>query len=81
MNCKPNDLAVCVNSHEYPELIGRIYRVVKPLDGGWLTDPPQFVPGYVLPAVFHDSTLRPLRDSDGQDETLTWQPLAQPTHA
>lgn len=71
MNCKPNDLAVCVSASTFPQFIGEP-SATETLGGGWLTDPPQFVPGYVLPAVFHDSTLRPLRDNDGQDEALTW---------
>jgi len=79
MNCKQGDLAVIVNvsnpKHAY--LIGRIVKCISPVvswDGiaGWSVDLPSTWP-FALGVA--DKNLRPIRDSDGQDETLTWQPV------
>ena len=79
MNCKQDDLAVIVRSKYGNE--GKIVTCLRRYDGpwidreyepGWLTDTfiqrPSGKPG---PYIF-DASLRPIRDQDGQDETLTW---------
>ena len=77
MNCKPGDWAVIVRSAAGNE--GKIVRCLELThvsrgwafgDGPrWVTDPP--VSGNYTPAIpVLDRCLRPLRDSDGQDEML-----------
>ena len=86
MNCKPGDLAVIVgptkpfNEH----LLGRVVRVtaVSFIDNGegktWCYEKPllelrgQYAGWRV--EVIEDRVLRPIRDNDGQDQTLTWVP-------
>lgn len=77
MNCKQGDLAVVVRSRVDPSFIGVIVRclrhVVRPgastgeMCDGWVTEPS--VGGFESTA---DHCLRPIRDNDGEDETLTW---------
>mgnify|MGYP006921370785 CR=1 FL=1 len=83
MNCKPGDLAVIVRSQG--NNAGRIVQCVRlhisqahDVDGvpllltasgpRWVIDRP--LPGNLQ--TVPDAILRPLRDSDGEDETLTW---------
>jgi hypothetical protein len=77
MNCKPGDLAVVVKSATRPENVGRIVRCVRrtvrighksrlPLDC-WVVEP-----DITLCGAIADECLRPIRDQDGDDETLTW---------
>lgn len=80
MNCKPGDLAVVVNASEVPANAGKIVRVthINPLvlalfgklfwefEGELLADD-----GSPCDLV-DDTVLRPIRDNDGEDETLTW---------
>jgi hypothetical protein len=78
MNCKPGDLAVIVRSIAGNE--GKIVRCVTPvfMDGilgagmRWVTDPPlpDFLGNGSYPPL--DANMRPIRDNDGADETLTW---------
>ena len=77
MNCKPGDLAVIVRSIAGNE--GRIVRCLEFVGPGddqklcdcWLLD--QQIPGTLRPIrVISDSKLRPIRDNNGEDETLTW---------
>lgn len=71
MRCKPGDLAVCISSPAFPELIGRIFTVTKICEfypDSWDTDPPQFVKPYRRPVSFVDSTLVPLRGSLASDD-------------
>lgn len=84
MNCKQGDLAVVVTAKFFPEEIGKIVTCVqfKPSLGepAWIVDPPlgkdESRNGHFFKAdwVF-DSCLRPIRDNDGTDETLTWAGL------
>jgi len=82
MNCKQGDLAVIVRSSAGNE--GKIVRCLsflpsltcRQLDGTLVTSPAWVVDraifgwdGYRLPGV-RDALLRPIRDSDGQDEML-----------
>lgn len=76
MNCKPGDLAVIVRSAAGNE--GRIVQCLDFVgvgdgyyDDSWLID--REIAGTFEPLRFiSDSKLRPLRDNDGEDETLTW---------
>jgi hypothetical protein len=80
MNCKPGDLAVLVRSMSGNE--GRIVRcvrylgvipyVVGPDAASWEIDPP--IPSLQggTTDTAPDDWLRPIRDNDGDDETLQW---------
>jgi hypothetical protein len=79
MNCKPGDLAVIVRTERVDgkKYIGRIVRCLHPiLDFGWIVEPN--VPGFI---GVHDRCLKPIRDNDGDDETLTWAPRRQGVEA
>lgn len=74
MNCEPGDLAIIVRS--LSGLEGKLVRCTEWLgdregNGVWavkvLTRPGRAVTGEVS-----DSLLRPLRTTDGEDETLKW---------
>ena len=88
MNCKPGDLALIVRSKagnegrlvECLELVGVVYDRfgmlacnglvcwrVRALDGR----PIKWDGGYVGEFVA-DARMRPIRDNDGEDETLSW---------
>lgn len=80
MNCKPGDLAFIVNSLE-GKSIGKIVRCINMVglvdwdgvfkDYGWETDTE--LERYGPPSTLvPDSWMRPIRDNDGQDESLTW---------
>jgi hypothetical protein len=88
MNCKQGDLAVKVRrSSELDTIpIGAVVRCVKYESGPhWLTD--EMIVGWTVEYrdsiespegnYWHvdDASLRPIRDNDGQDETLTWKAL------
>lgn len=79
MNCKPGDLAVYVGVQA--EFLGFITRVVGPAPWdpiyghGWVVDPPMPDGCQGVPEWIADCALRPIRDSDGEDETLTWAGL------
>ncbi len=87
VNCKQGDLAVIVKSFAGNE--GKIVRCVRLLLNVKQINPemgihysPAWeieseVTGYLgdVHSVVGDFQLRPIRDSDGQDETLTWQPV------
>jgi hypothetical protein len=85
MNCRPGDLAVIVRVLTCTENIGGLVRVLEPADAGsWYVEALQSLVArgehddtkYRLPPGAHgrvsDRNLRPLRDDDGDDETLTW---------
>jgi hypothetical protein len=74
MRCKVGDLAVVVQAARRPAWVGRIVRVLHPFppDGdlpSWVTNP--MPDGFI---AIYDSSLKPLRDEGGEDETLTWCP-------
>ena len=88
MNCKQGDLAIFVKSTAGHE--GKIVRCVeyagkrellwpdgkKGVCDCWVTEPR--LPGWKGTAkdcYTPDDFLRPIRDNDGQDETLTWARL------
>jgi len=74
MNCKQGDLAVIVCKKETQHL-GKIVRCMSIWRGNhWICEP-DLTGLDGAPLAWIDSVLRPIRDSDGQDETLTWQPV------
>jgi hypothetical protein len=80
MNCKPGDLAVVVKSHAGNE--GKIVRCVEytglnfwpfiGVDHSWRIDSSLRSYAGTYGNDIADSQLRPIRDNDGEDETLTW---------
>ena len=86
MNCKKGDMAILVRTKYRPELIGRVYRCVRlhlderiDADGVPFSEVGTKGPRWVVkpqPApnlkTLADANLRPIRDNDGKDETLTW---------
>ncbi len=86
MNCKQGELAIFVKSTDGHE--GKIVRCAEYVgkkalqfpDGKieefdcWITEPR--LPGWTgVTTLTPDDFLRPIRDNDGQDETLTWAGL------
>lgn len=69
MNCKQGDLAVVISARKDPRWVGKIVRVVREFPGlnAWITDP---MPSRY--ACVGDEILRPIRDSEDPDETITW---------
>ncbi|AXF52864.1 MAG: hypothetical protein [Bacteriophage sp.] len=70
LNCKPGDLAIHINACN-PENIGAIVHVIEyaGFNNGsheWWTE------GNGPGDISCDEHLRPIRDQDGEDETLTW---------
>lgn len=75
MNCKPGDLAIVLSSARIPALTGcpvTVTRLDDDFPDSWQTDPKKYDPRDGAWVVFRDVDLRPLRDNDGEDETLTW---------
>jgi hypothetical protein len=75
MNCKPGDLAVLIKSEFKPHNIGSVVKILRKAESFngyfcWETSPVFDGGTWVL-----DKNLRPIRDQDGQDETLTWAGL------
>ena len=89
LNCKQGDLAVIVRSTVNPQTVGMIVQCVKykpsPIAGpAWEIDrsvAPHVQIGMFIHAAdwIRDANLRPLRDNDGTDETLTWRDVPTPT--
>lgn len=81
MNCKPGDMALIVAASRQCDKahIGKVVVVCELVDGEcWGTDPE--LPSLDdesedMVVVWYDWELRPLRDSDGTDETLIWAGL------
>ena len=61
LRCRPGDLAVIVGGDRFISHIVRITRRCAIYADHWDTDPPKYVPGYLLPCSFADCTLRPIR--------------------
>ena len=88
MNCKPGDLAVVVRSYAGQE--GKIVTCVRYIgpvefDNGaahpdcWRVDPPLYRAKDRCKAdIVADSCLRPIRDTDGEDEVLRLVGKPQP---
>lgn len=91
MNCKPGDLAVIVQADNKANL-GKMVVVREfvpdaefidgPCADAWTFDGPVMfgVSGARVKRI-QDYKLRPLRDSDGEDETLTWAGKPVDVHA
>ncbi len=77
-NCKVGDLAVIVSS-EHQKYIGFFVEIVEPYDGLWLAayGPAWWVTHRGERHHCLDADLRPIRDNDADDETLTWAPLSR----
>lgn len=86
MNCKPGDLCITVRAIR-PENLGTLVVVVE-VDiqasrvfgsTAWIVDGPG------IGDLALDDWLRPIRDNDGEDETLTWagkpSDIKEPSHA
>jgi len=81
MNCKQGDLAIVVKSFNGNE--GKIVRCLRLASGReaktsvyefvWLVDQPMKWSVSGLQPYAADEFMRPIRDTDGQDETLTWK--------
>ena len=86
MHCKVGDLAIVVNDHESPENNGALLRIYAkalpgqwPIPADWMCEPlscfwfdgRSMFPGRGVLA-YRDCELRPLRDGDGEDQTLIW---------
>lgn len=76
LNCRKGDLAVVVKAFfpDEKKYIGMIFRcgefIERPAGPCWYSDPP--FTGELADKVVLDRFLKPLRDSDGTDETLSW---------
>lgn len=84
MRCEPGDLAIVVKSNAGNE--GKIVTCLKFVgkvpgfygEDYWETDTITVGDRGVANPYLRDSYLRPLRGSDLQDETLTWNPIHEP---
>jgi hypothetical protein len=81
MNCKPGDLAIAISSCPTKKHnVGALLRVISlsKRPGKWNVELLQdcVIDGFVYRAgsicYASDSRLRPIRDNDGEDETLQW---------
>jgi hypothetical protein len=86
VNCKPGDLAIIVHSAARNE--GKIVRCLRAIRDLPLVTPRGVIerhPGWEIDTTvvgfggaphrnIWDHQLRPIRDEDGEDETLTWAP-------
>jgi hypothetical protein len=77
MNCEPGDLAISVGG-DIKEHIGTIVEVLRAsLDSRWSEEWVILSQGKEWLAF--DKWLRPIRPSEGQDETLSWKSVPQPS--
>ena len=81
LNCKLGDLAVIVRADIDPEHIGKIVECVEFVPSHpkadvphWKTKPKLLRKSTGSVLAWADSSLRPIRDNDGEDETLQWVP-------
>lgn len=77
LRCKPGDLVVVIDPANASEFLGRIFRVTTRCPvypDSWDTDPPQYVPGYLLPASFHDRALQPICPDESSESIETGEP-------
>lgn len=90
MQCKPGDLAIVVNDLDHPinngcllEILCRAIPGAHSIPADWVARPLSTFrfgdricpPGTPRVVVYRDIELRPLRDSDGDDETIAWAGL------
>lgn len=83
MNCKQGDLALVIAAKDQQDKVGRIVtcemlvprdfvlrnQIATQKEGNWIVFDGR------MRWIHGDERLRPIRDNDGQDETLTWQPV------
>ena len=90
LNCRPNQLAVKVKADPGDEIpIGAIVRCIgvmhevmlnintgEMVEGDWNVEfrGSSVKPGTNYLWICSDAYLRPIRDTDGEDETLSWLP-------
>lgn len=88
LNCKPGDLAYITKSgspnlgkivtviEKFDGRLSSTGRAYERVENAWIVEGGGLViPGKLTPVPWHmvqDKYLRPIRDSDGEDETLTW---------
>ena len=81
MNCKQGELGIVVAVRGVGDKnkghIGKIVTAVERIHGDqWITEPVLLdLDGTSSWISLDDSELRPIRDSDGEDETLQWAPV------
>ena len=90
MKCRPGDIAIVVNDLEHPRNNGCLLEIVSAAPPGAFSIPADWIgrplstfhfddrvckPGGRRVLGYRDSELRPLRDTDGDDETLGWADL------
>jgi hypothetical protein len=79
VNCKPGDLAIVVRCAVDKAVIGQIVKTKQLLlnwrEPVWVLEEPlrSKATGFDNRKIA-DSCLRPIRDNDKEDETLTWAP-------
>ncbi len=78
MNCKPGGLAIVVGGGpDDKRTIGSVIKLTR-IDPNWHSPAWEYEEPFVLDdygfkvLAFAYSFLRPIRDNDGEDETLTW---------
>lgn len=80
MNCKPYDLAIVVSTMIPSDVqhLGKILKLTTLVPPGILSDKHlMYGPWWFIEdsrEMVCDAYIKPLRDSDGQDEALTWKP-------
>jgi hypothetical protein len=82
MNCKPGDLAVVIRDLASGLESGAIVLILDayPKDvPAWYVDGPSLRSKWPTARSFsiNDENLRPIRDQEGQDETLSWAPTKE----
>ena len=74
MRCKPGDLAIVIDWKGIHT--GKVVTVVCFSEsfglGCWEVSPETIDPDDGVNVCWNDASLRPIRDQDGEDETLTW---------
>lgn len=93
MNCKPGDLAICVRNCRQQGKIATCIRLASVYEISryrltnkdnltlWIVDRDFSYEGGVIAPIIADEFLRPIRDQDGEDETLTWAGKPNKEHA
>ena len=85
MNCKPGDMAYIVGCRNAPQLNGLMVHVVRQVsEDSWQCAGHEIERNaamWGIPCHIFDRYLRPIRDSDGTDETLVYAGKPQPVEA
>jgi len=82
MNCKQGDLAIVIAAVWDMSTIGRVVTCIQHVPKGFETKEQRAAGNDVWLVsdgrekwLHGDSRLRPIRDNDGEDETLQWAPV------